>query len=171
MYCSEKSVELLLAEGQLCTTADIFARRNLKVVTKIAIIFVAVRCFLKVFPFHGFRAKLHRLDLSDGFGDGQCRAGGPRKSSMRRGNELKVNSHSQIRRADQPSSDNRSRAAASRFLVASILLRQEEVLVAGLAANRQPSCPCQKQPCTKITFRRPGNTMSGVPGRSRTWRR
>ena len=30
-------------------------------------------------------------------------------------------------------------------------------------------CPCQKQPCTKTTLRREGNTMSGVPGRSRRW--
>lgn len=31
---------------------------------------------------------------------------------------------------------------------------------------RQP-CECQKQPLTKMAFLRDGNTMSGVPGKSR----
>ena len=32
------------------------------------------------------------------------------------------------------------------------------------------SCWCQKQPCTKTSARYRGNTKSGVPGRSRTWK-
>ena len=32
-------------------------------------------------------------------------------------------------------------------------------------------CACQKQPLTKMTFRRDGKTMSGVPGKSRRCKR
>ena len=43
---------------------------------------------------------------------------------------------------------------------------QYSCLDVGLAAALHRSCWCQKQPCTKITVRYLGKTMSGLPGRS-----
>ena len=42
---------------------------------------------------------------------------------------------------------------------------QNTRFVSGRFAFLQFSCPCQKQPCTKITFRCRGKTKSGRPGR------
>jgi hypothetical protein len=49
--------------------------------------------------------------------------------------------------------------------VPSIFLRQKSAQVAGSWYIGQ-TCPCQKQPCTNITACLPGNTRSGLPGRS-----
>ena len=48
------------------------------------------------------------------------------------------------------------------------LFSQNEVRVRGVVVRGHPSCRCQKQPWTKITFFRPGKQMSGVPGRVTT---
>ncbi len=46
---------------------------------------------------------------------------------------------------------------------------QNSTLVDGVVEYLQFVCLCQKQPCTKITVRCFGNTISGVPGSSFTW--
>ena len=43
---------------------------------------------------------------------------------------------------------------------------QNSILLFGVYAYLQSRCLCQKQPCTKITVRYLGNTISGFPGRS-----
>lgn len=40
------------------------------------------------------------------------------------------------------------------------------MLLLGITAYLQPSCWCQKQPCTKMTVLYFGSTISGLPGRS-----
>jgi hypothetical protein len=52
----------------------------------------------------------------------------------------------------------------SRRRLPSSLRRQKPVRDLGMVASEQPGCWCQKQPCTQITFRRPGKAMSGRPG-------
>jgi hypothetical protein len=44
---------------------------------------------------------------------------------------------------------------------------QNSMRVEGVDAPRQPTCLCQKQPCTKITERYLGSKRSGLPGKSR----
>lgn len=59
----------------------------------------------------------------------------------------------------------------SRSTFVTNLAFQNSVRVFGVVQRRQPEWRCQKQPCTKTTVERRGKTMSGVPGRSRRWRR
>lgn|SRR6185503_18823897 len=49
-------------------------------------------------------------------------------------------------------------------LLRSRLLDQYSALVTGRLFPRRQLCLCQKQPCTKITFRCETRTMSGLPG-------
>ena len=74
--------------------------------------------------------------------------------------------HSQIVKTCQPSARSSPRLAASRCRLRSILDFQYSQFVLGMRQPRAQSCPCQKHPCTKIAFRRAGNTRSGVPGSS-----
>ena len=80
----------------------------------------------------------------------------------------RFSSHSQMTRIFQPISSSFARFFWSRRALPFSLGCQKSRLELGSVALRQPgsSCWCQKQPCTNITFRRPANTMSGVPGRS-----
>lgn len=78
--------------------------------------------------------------------------------------------HSQTVTTRHPSAVNWTVAMWSRFLFAVILVCQNSTRVAGQRNSRQ-SCPCQKQPCTNMTARHFGRTMSGRPGRSPLWRR
>ena len=50
-------------------------------------------------------------------------------------------------------------------------LAQENNLLQLLTALEQFSCPCQRQPFTKMTFLCRGSVMSGFPGRSFRYRR
>jgi hypothetical protein len=52
----------------------------------------------------------------------------------------------------------------SRLRFAANFLAQYSGLVRGTDASRQRPCRCQKQPCTRMTARCAGSTMSGVPG-------
>ena len=76
-------------------------------------------------------------------------------------------SHSHMIMTLQPSSRRAFRFAQSRSTFLWNLSRQNDVRVMGVVVRRHPSCRCQKQPWTKITFLRPGKQMSGVPGRVR----
>jgi hypothetical protein len=55
---------------------------------------------------------------------------------------------------------------ASRRLFPSILAFQYLTLLVGRWLPCLHRCPCQKQPCTKITAAYFGNTISGHPGKS-----
>lgn len=77
-------------------------------------------------------------------------------------------SHCQTVSAVHPRSRSSASTFRSRCRFAENLLCQNSVLVLGTVARWHPSCPCQKQPWTKMTFRRDGNTMSGEPGSFRT---
>lgn len=83
---------------------------------------------------------------------------------------LPRSAHSHIVRRRHPSSASWSEARASRVTFAAIFATQNSALVFGLTDIGQ-SCPCQKQPFTKITAPYRGNTRSGRPGRSGTWTR
>ena len=48
--------------------------------------------------------------------------------------------------------------------VGSKFIQPHLVLVFGTIKYLQPEWPCQKQPCTKITVRHLGKTISGLPG-------
>lgn len=74
-------------------------------------------------------------------------------------------SHSQSSRTAQPRSDNACILRASRARFASIFGDQHPRFDFDPGASLHP-CPCQKQPCTKMAFRRLGRTTSGQPGRS-----
>jgi hypothetical protein len=52
----------------------------------------------------------------------------------------------------------------SRLRFAANFSAQYSGLVRGTDASRQRPCRCQKQPCTRMTVRCAGSTMSGVPG-------
>ena len=56
----------------------------------------------------------------------------------------------------------------SRSLFRSIFACQYAAFVRGKCEYLHPSCPCQKQPLTKITVRYFRNTISGCPGK-RGW--
>lgn len=70
-----------------------------------------------------------------------------------------------------PASRNCASLRASRSMLRANLSCQNSILVFGMVVFEQPRWRCQKQPWTKIAFRDAGRTMSGVPGRSRRWRR
>lgn len=78
--------------------------------------------------------------------------------------------HSQITNARQPATASSSKFRASLAWLPAIFAAQNSVLVAG-SLNLGQSCPCQKQPLTKITARNMGKTRSGHPGSSLRWRR
>ena len=69
-------------------------------------------------------------------------------------------------RTRQPRARNASSLSRSRATFRLNFSDQKPILVLGSQANRQPSCLCQKQPCTNTTDRYLGNTRSGRPGRS-----
>lgn len=73
--------------------------------------------------------------------------------------------HSQTTSTRHPLSPSRLIAARSRERFASIFDNQNIGRVAGVL-HIGHAWPCQKQPCTKTTARRPGKTRSGRPGRS-----
>ena len=72
-------------------------------------------------------------------------------------------SHCQSVRQRYPKFSRATVFRLSRSLLPAILARQNSVLVAGIVARLQPSCPCQKQPWTKITALCRGKTISGLP--------
>lgn len=80
------------------------------------------------------------------------------------------NAHSQTVRIRQPRCSIDDRAAASTSWFFSILIRQNFTLDVG-HLNRRQSWPCQKQPWARTTALYLGKTISGFPGRCRTWRR
>lgn len=75
-------------------------------------------------------------------------------------------SHSQTTCTRHPSATKAATFRSSRRALPSSLLRQNSRRVFGSRFALQPSCRCQKQPCTKTTFRRDRNTRSGRPGKS-----
>lgn len=75
--------------------------------------------------------------------------------------------HSHTKSTRHPSVRRASTERWSRSTFAASLTRQNSGRVAGIFANLQPWCWCQKQPWTKMATLLPGRTMSGVPGRSR----
>lgn len=79
--------------------------------------------------------------------------------------------HSHTTNTFQPRFRSRYRVFRSRTVFALNLVAQNSALVAGIDCPLRHRCRCQKHPWTKITFRRDGNTMSGLPGRSARWRR
>lgn len=79
------------------------------------------------------------------------------------------NWHSQIVITLQPDFFSASLLRSSLLRLASILLRQNSVLVRGMVPST--SCPCQKHPWMKITMPYLCNTMSGVPGNPFTFLR
>ena len=74
-------------------------------------------------------------------------------------------SHSQMTNTSQSRALSDPRFDVSRAWLRPIFLAQYAGRVETWAVP-QP-CPCQKQPCTKMTLQRPGNTRSGEPGKSR----
>lgn len=68
-------------------------------------------------------------------------------------------------RQDHPSEFSFRLTRRSRALFVCIFVSQKSARVSGRRPFRQV-WPCQKQPCTKITFMRDLNTRSGFPGRS-----
>lgn len=80
---------------------------------------------------------------------------------------LPVIAHCQTTTLLQPALARASSAFKSRVALASTFARQNSVRVAG-NLYRWQSCPCQKQPCTKITVRQRDSTTSGEPGKRRT---
>ena len=90
-----------------------------------------------------------------------------RKDSMRAATALvSFVSHSQITIVLQPRSVSASSFRLSLRTFPSNFFVQYSTRVFGLEAKRQLGCRCQKHPCTWITARYLGNTMSGQPGRS-----
>lgn len=75
-------------------------------------------------------------------------------------------SHSHITSTRQPFSRNIASFRRSRWTFPSSLRRQKSDRVLGNRFREQPSCRCQKQPCTKIALRCGRNTRSGRPGKS-----
>ena len=81
------------------------------------------------------------------------------------------NAHSQTIPTRQPAWSRSRRLRRSRSVFASNLARQNLSRVVGVVVYWQPTCRCQKQPCTKHTATNRGNTRSGVPGSFRSCRR
>ncbi len=75
--------------------------------------------------------------------------------------------HSHIKITCQPSCLSFSILLVSLAWFASILVFQNSGRVCGSRKYLQ-LCPCQKHPCTKITVRYLGRTISGFPGRLAT---
>jgi hypothetical protein len=73
-------------------------------------------------------------------------------------------SHCHTVSVSHPSAASPARLRASLKVFASSLGPQYSSFDLGLRPFEHP-CACQKQPCTKIALRRPGNTISGFPGR------
>src|ERR1035437_3789086 len=69
----------------------------------------------------------------------------------------------------QPSFFSALAAFASLAMLPFIFLSHHSVLVLGTTKYLQFLCPCQKQPCTKITVLYFGRTISGLPGRLLSW--
>src|SRR6266487_1552113 len=82
-----------------------------------------------------------------------------------------LNSHSQRIIILQPSFCKACKAFASLALLEFILVSHHSVLVLGTTKYLQFPCPCQKQPCIKITVLYFGKTISGLPGKFFTCRR
>ncbi len=80
-------------------------------------------------------------------------------------------SHSQTTIAFQPNYRRRWSLTASLSRLPRNLGPQNSCLDLGIRASAQPSCMCQKNPCTKTTLWRLGNTISGFPGSRETCRR
>lgn len=76
--------------------------------------------------------------------------------------------HSHTIPTRQPAPLRRASLRQSRTTLELNLASQNSGRVAGLVANRQFVCRCQKHPRTSITARHRGNTMSGRPGNSRS---
>lgn len=72
--------------------------------------------------------------------------------------------HCQMIRTLHPLLRNLHTVRESRFMLPSILRSQNSLFVFGLRALGQPLWPCQKHPCTKISFFCPSSIKSGVPG-------
>ena len=93
--------------------------------------------------------------------------GEPSKDTKRRSSLwVSLVSHSHTITTSQPSCFKDDTAVVSRFRFEANLSAQNSLRVLGVVVRLHPSWRCQKQPWTKITFRRPRNTMSGRPGRS-----
>ena len=80
-----------------------------------------------------------------------------------------LSSHSHTVNTCHPSAVSFRRFLVSRFLFASSFGIQYARFDFGLCDGFWHLWRCQKHPCTKIAFLRLGNTMSGVPGRDRSW--
>lgn len=80
-------------------------------------------------------------------------------------------SHSQTVSTLHPQRSKSAMFRASRLMLPSSLCAQYSARADGRLDRPQPSCWCQKQPFTKITHLRFGNTRSGVPGSSLRCRR
>ena len=93
-------------------------------------------------------------------------------SSRARNSEAAIlsSSHSQIVLTLQPSRRSLRSFAMSRALLPSSFGSQNRLLLCGILPFRQ-RCACQKQPLTCKAVEYFGSTMSGQPGRLRTWRR
>lgn len=76
-------------------------------------------------------------------------------------------SHSQMVMAFHPRASSSATFLTSRAVFASNLFCQNSVRVFGVVVRRQPTCRCQKHPCTNITAFLAGKTISGEPGKSR----
>lgn len=72
--------------------------------------------------------------------------------------------HSQITITRHPRRRSAAATRRSRRRFAANFEAQYSGLVRGTDASRHRPCRCQKQPCTMITVRYAGSTMSGVPG-------
>lgn len=77
-------------------------------------------------------------------------------------------SHCHTTNAVQPSSRSRDSLRRSLATFASNFLAQKFACVFGIEDSRQPSCRCQKHPCTKTTILAFEKTRSGVPGSEST---
>lgn len=75
-----------------------------------------------------------------------------------------LNSHSQTTMTFQPSFCNFKTSRSSRSTFPAIFFFQKSELFCGHTKYLHPSCPCQKQPFTKITVLYFGSTTSGFPG-------
>ncbi len=78
---------------------------------------------------------------------------------------MSFNWHSQITREHHPSELSSSICRPSLCRLVAIFVVQNSIFDFGIRP-REHSCPCQKQPWTKITFLLRMNTRSGLPGKS-----
>ncbi len=79
--------------------------------------------------------------------------------------------HSHRVSSPQPSRRRAFLLFRSRSFVRSSFSRQNAWCDAGRLRPERQLWPCQKQPFTKMTLRRPAKTRSGVPGSDRSWSR